>query len=129
METVLVEDVSSGSDNRYSGTVEEETGTQLSFAVPGTVSRVLVDEGDRVSKGQLIATLDPAQLRSAYTVAKTALDQASDAYNRMKELHMKGSLPEINGLRRSLRLSAPVQLNRWLPSSCQIAVFMLRLQE
>lgn len=95
VETVLVEDVSSYGDNRYSGTVEEETGTQLSFAVPGTVSRVLVDEGDRVSKGQLIATLDPAQLRSAYTVAKTALDQASDAYNRMKELHTKGSLPEI----------------------------------
>ena len=72
--TVLVEDVSAGSGNRYSGTVEEETGTQLSFAVPGTVSRVLVDEGDRVSKGQLIATLDPAQLRNAYALAKTGLD-------------------------------------------------------
>ena len=93
--TVLVEDVSAGSGNRYSGTVEEETGTQLSFAVPGTVSRVLVDEGDRVSKGQLIATLDPAQLRNAYALAKTGLDQATDAYNRMKELHSKGSLPEI----------------------------------
>lgn len=95
VETALVEDVSAGSGNRYSGTVEEETGTQLSFAVPGTVSRVLVDEGDHVSKGQLIATLDPAQLRNAYAMAKTALDQASDAYNRMKELHTKGSLPDI----------------------------------
>lgn len=93
--TVLVEDVSARSGNSYSGTVEEETGTQLSFAVPGTVSRVLVDEGDRVSKGQLIATLDPAQLRNAYALAKTGLDQATDAYNRMKELHSKGSLPEI----------------------------------
>jgi len=95
VETALVEDVSAGSASRYSGTVEEETGTQLSFAVPGTVSRVLVDEGDRVSKGQLIATLDPAQLRNAYAIAKTALDQASDAYNRMKELHSKGSLPDV----------------------------------
>lgn len=95
VETALVEDVSAGSASRYSGTVEEETGTQLSFAVPGTVSRVLVDEGDRVSKGQLIATLDPAQLRNTYAIAKTALDQASDAYNRMKELHSKGSLPDV----------------------------------
>ena len=81
--------------SRYSGTVEEESGTLLSFAVGGTVSRVLVDEGDRVGKGQLIATLDTEQLTHNHASAQAALAQAEDAYKRMEQLHGKGSLPEI----------------------------------
>ena len=81
--------------SRYSGTVEEESGTLLSFAVGGTVSRVLVDEGDRVGKGQLIATLDAEQLTHNHAAAQAAMKQAEDAYRRMEELHDKGSLPEI----------------------------------
>ena len=81
--------------DHYSGTVEEESGSLLSFAVGGTVSRVLVSEGDRVAKGQLIATLDAEQLTHNHASAQAALAQAEDAYRRMRELHGKGSLPEI----------------------------------
>lgn len=84
-----------GGTLRYSGTVEEENGATVSFAVPGTVSSVKVGLGDRVSKGQLIATLDPATLRNTYDVAKSTLTQAEDAWNRMKKLHDSGSLPDI----------------------------------
>ena len=51
--------------------------------------------GDRVSKGQLIGTLDDTSARSSHTAAQATLAQAEDAYRRMKELHDKGSLPEI----------------------------------
>ena len=34
-------------------------------------------------------------MQNAYTIAKTALEQAQDTYNRMKELHDDGSLPEM----------------------------------
>ena len=34
-------------------------------------------------------------MQNAYTIAKTALEQAQDTYNRMKELHEDGSLPEM----------------------------------
>lgn len=59
------------------------------------MSRVLVSEGDRVAKGQLIATLDAEQLTHNHASAQAALAQAEDAYRRMRELHGKGSLPEI----------------------------------
>lgn len=95
VETAIVGEAAGSKADRYSGTIEEENGTLLSFAVGGTVSNMLVDEGDRVSKGQLIATLDPEQMRSNHASAKAALEQAEDAYGRMKELHGKGSLPEI----------------------------------
>lgn len=79
----------------YSGTVEEENGTALSFSVSGTVKTLQMNVGQHVAGGQLLATLDPASLQSSYKAAKASLAQAEDAYRRMKELHDKGSLPEI----------------------------------
>ena len=81
--------------HRFSGTIEEGTGSSLSFSVMGTVKRLHVGLGDRVTFGQLIAELDPLSLQSSYEAAKASLEQAEDAYSRMKELHDKGSLPEI----------------------------------
>lgn len=81
--------------SRYSGTVEEQNGTPLSFSVAGTVQAVHVRLGQRVAVGQLIATLDDASLRNSHAAAQAALKQAEDAYRRMKELHDKGSLPDI----------------------------------
>ena len=80
---------------RFSGTVEEANSTSLSFSIMGTVKTVHVGLGDRVAKGQLIATVDPLSMQSSYDAAKASLEQAEDTYRRMKELYDKGSLPEI----------------------------------
>lgn len=82
-------------DKCFSGTVEEEKGTALSFSVMGTVNELHVGLGQRVKKGQLIATLDTQSMQSSYNAAKATLQQAEDGYRRMKELFDKGSLPEI----------------------------------
>jgi RND family efflux transporter MFP subunit len=79
----------------FSGTIEESSGTSLSFAVTGTIKKIHVSAGQMVAAGQLIAELDPTTLQNAYTIAKTSLEQAQDTYNRMKELHDAGSLPEM----------------------------------
>jgi RND family efflux transporter MFP subunit len=79
----------------FSGTIEESSGTSLSFAVTGTIKKIYVSAGQMVAAGQLIAELDPTTLQNAYTIAKTSLEQAQDTYNRMKELHDAGSLPEM----------------------------------
>lgn len=82
-------------EREYSGTIEEMNGTALSFASAGTVKSVHFSMGQRVGKGQLLAVLDDATLNNAYQTAVATLHQAQDAYNRMKQLHDKGSLPEI----------------------------------
>ena len=79
----------------FSGTIEESSGISLSFATMGTIKRIYVNEGQMVGAGQLIAELDPTTLQNAYTISKTTLEQAQDTYNRMKELHDAGSLPEM----------------------------------
>ena len=79
----------------FSGTIEEQSGSSLSFATSGTIKRIYVSEGQTVGAGQLIGELDPTTMQNAYTISKTALEQAQDTYNRMKELHDDGSLPEM----------------------------------
>jgi len=95
-EMVVGESTSSANeDYNYSGVVEEETGTALSFSVNGTVKQINVKVGDRVRKGQLIASVDPASVKNSYDIAHSNMVQAQDAYQRYKQLYDKGSLPEI----------------------------------
>ena len=90
-----IQTVAVNGEQGFSGTIEEANGSSLSFASAGTVQKIYVSTGQTVSAGQLIAELDPTTQSNAYTISKTALDQAQDTYNRMKELHDAGSLPEM----------------------------------
>lgn len=78
----------------YVGQVEEKQSTVLSFTGTGTVLQMLVDEGQRVSKGQLVAVLDETQMRNALAASEAILAQAKDGYERLKQVHEAGSLPE-----------------------------------
>lgn len=79
----------------YMGTIEEEDGANVSFDVTGNVKKVFVDEGQFVSKGQVMAEVDGENVRSAYEISAASLHQAEDAYRRLKDLYDKGTLPEI----------------------------------
>ncbi len=92
----------------YSGTVEEESGSSLSFTAGGTVTHLRVKVGDRVSKGQLIATVDPTQVKNSYEMARSTKLQAEDAFRRMKQLHDKGSLPDIKWVEAQSQLQQAV---------------------
>jgi RND family efflux transporter MFP subunit len=92
----------------YSGTMEEVSGTSLSFSVGGMVKQVLVDEGQRVSKGQLLAVVDDETTRNAHAAAQSVRQQAEDAYRRMKQLHDNGSLPEIQWVEVESKLKQAV---------------------
>ena len=84
-------------DNRmtYVGIVEEREGTAVSFTSMGVVKRMLVNEGQYVSRGQLIAEMDDTQARNLLSGAEAQMTQANDALERYKMLHDNGSLPEV----------------------------------
>ncbi len=79
----------------YVGIVEESEGTAVSFTGMGVVKRVLVREGQQVSRGQLLAEMDDTQARNLLNGAEAQMTQANDAYNRYKMLHDNGSLPDV----------------------------------
>ena len=82
-------------DLRYSGTIEPSQTIPLSFQTIGTVEKVMVDAGDAVKKGQLLATIDKGSMLNMYDIAQAKYQQAKDAYDRLKTVHEQGSLPEI----------------------------------
>ncbi|HEY2316771.1 MAG TPA: biotin/lipoyl-binding protein [Solirubrobacteraceae bacterium] len=55
-----------------SGNIEAGTDVEASFQTSGTLQHIYVKDGDRVVKGQLLATLDP-------TAAQLTLDQAQES--------------------------------------------------
>jgi multidrug efflux pump subunit AcrA (membrane-fusion protein) len=102
-----------------SGSVEGSETADVAFLVGGRVTRVLVEEGQHVAKGQLLAEIEPtdyrnaldaaaAQKEAARSVAQRAdaglrkqeleqtridFERAEDEYNRMKFLVERKSLP------------------------------------
>ncbi|MDP4208556.1 MAG: efflux RND transporter periplasmic adaptor subunit [Bacteroidota bacterium] len=82
-------------DLHYSGTVEPSQTIPLTFQTSGTVTKILVEEGDVVRKGQLLAIADKADNESMYNAAVAKYHQAKDAYDRLKSVHDKGSLTDI----------------------------------
>jgi membrane fusion protein (multidrug efflux system) len=76
----------------YSGTatLEAEADAEIKAKVGGEVRRILVEEGDRVSAGQVLAVLDDRQLRLLAAQTRAALGKADRDFNRQIELHQKG---------------------------------------
>ena len=61
-----------------SGTIEPAEQADLSFAVSGQVTEVLVKEGDQVTAGQALATVDDTLLQAQLTAAQAQLDAAEE---------------------------------------------------
>ncbi|HEX2982154.1 MAG TPA: efflux RND transporter periplasmic adaptor subunit, partial [Ignavibacteriales bacterium] len=104
VKTTQVKEIGSAQEMAYSGTIEESETTPLSFSVIGSVSRVLVSEGDYVKKGQLLAMLNSENYESAYKIAAASEKQAEDAYNRLLPMFKNGNLPEIKIVERETDL-------------------------
>jgi RND family efflux transporter MFP subunit len=95
VKTVVVSAAFADNAQTYVGIVEEREGTAVSFTSMGVVKRVLVNEGQAVGRGQLIAEMDDTQARNLLSGAEAAMNQANDALERYKMLHDNGSLPEV----------------------------------
>jgi HlyD family secretion protein len=67
----------------YSGIIEA-TQANLSFQVPGRVAQVKVQEGQSVTKDQIIAELDRAEFESRYAQAKANLDRAQKTKQQLE---------------------------------------------
>ena len=81
--------------NTYPGYLEEGQSVEMAFKYGGTLQKLNVRQGSHVRKGQTLASLSSPQLESTQRSAQATLEQAQDAYDRLKKVHDNGSLPEI----------------------------------
>lgn len=78
---------------RAAGVLREKRELDLSFKVPGVVSRVLVEEGARVKRGQLLALLDPTEVEAGHAQAQEAYEKAERDLARAQSLHDNQGIP------------------------------------
>lgn len=78
-----------------SGSLSPERSIALSFASMGVVEQVMVNEGQTVHKGQVLATLAKAGFKDALGIAEIKAKQADDAYRRLLPIYNNKNLAEI----------------------------------
>lgn len=104
VQVTVVDNSSSETGRTYSGTVSSSETTTMSFSVAGTVKTLPVSEGQKVTKGQVIGTLDAGDYENAYNIAEAQLAEAQDGYNRLKKLHDANALPEVKWVEMEQKL-------------------------
>ena len=98
---VSFRDRGNGSMITASGNIEVNE-AQMSFKIAGRLEKRLVDEGDTVVAGQLLATLENTDQKIAVSQAEASLAQAQA---RLAELEAGSRSQEIEGARAELRRS------------------------
>lgn len=76
------------------GVVKELRQVTLSFKVGGPVQTLLVDAGDYINKGEIIAQIDKRDYRIQVQATKAQYTQAKAEYERYQELYQRKRLPE-----------------------------------
>jgi len=73
-----------------SASIASDADAPVTARVAGEVVELLVEEGDRVAAGQVLARLDGERLRLEVLAAKANLERARKEYKRNTDLHERG---------------------------------------
>lgn len=104
-----------GQARSFSGVVEENRTISLGFKTGGQIETINVKEGDRVSKGQLLATLDTKDYELVVKQLQVQYDQQKADHERLAYLHDRANVSEsefeksASGLEQ---LGVQLQLNK-----------------
>ena len=107
--TLTVTAQTAGGAYEYAGEVKARTESRLSFRVGGKMLKRSVDLGDTVKAGQVLAQLDPQDLRlgqdaarAAVAVAQANADQSAADFKRYKDLNDQGFIGAAELERRDM---------------------------
>lgn len=92
---------------QYSGLIASNAEARLSFKIGGIVSRIYVKEGDHVSKGQLLATLDQTEIDAQVQQASQNLDKSKRDEVRIGNLYRDtvASLEQLQNTRTQVSVA------------------------
>lgn len=97
----VAKSTSEGQVVQVSGRIEAASSANVSTRMMGNVSRVLVNPGDAVKKGDLLVAISSAdlsakqaQVEAAITQAESGYENAKKDYERFQALYEKGSASE-----------------------------------
>lgn len=83
-----------------SGLISTENESRLSFKIGGVIDKITVEEGQRVRKGQLLASLNSTEISAQVQQVQLAVDKAQRDYQRAYNLY-KDSVVTLEQLQNS----------------------------
>lgn len=95
MEVAEVERGSVADYLETTGTVESEAQADIVPEASGTVTRIDVEEGDPVRKGQVLAVIANPSLDAGNSRAQIELERASHDLEKAKQLHADGAISDV----------------------------------
>jgi len=90
-----------------SGFLSTEDQIRLSFKTGGVLEKVYVKEGDKVNRGQLIASIRPTEINAMAEQASLVLQKAERDYTRVKALYddSVATLEQMQNVRTALDIA------------------------
>lgn len=76
----------------YVATIKEPVSIPLSIPTGGTITKIMVKNGDKVKAGQPLLVVDSTQMQGALQIALATLNQAKDGYQRAKQVYQQGGI-------------------------------------
>lgn len=111
--TMVISSQTAGGSYEYAAEVRPRTESRLGFRVGGKIVRRAVNVGDTVRAGQVLAQLDPQDLKlgqeaavASLVAAQANLDQSLADFKRFKELRDQGFISSAELERRETALKA-----------------------
>lgn len=95
VEVEVVGESSKLEENIHLGEIRPAVDIDLVFPLGGELTGIFVSSGDRVRKGDVIATVDDTQAKSLLESANAILRQAEDGYKRLKPVHQRGGISDV----------------------------------
>jgi RND family efflux transporter MFP subunit len=92
--TEQVRKISTNNQISVSGNIEGSKTVRLGFMVAGKINYIAAGDGQMVSRGQLLSSLDPTNYSIAKDIATIQVTQVQDEYNRLKVMHDRKSISE-----------------------------------
>jgi len=98
---------SGGVTAEFPGTVSAAQSVELSFEVPGKIIELPITDGKKVTQGELLGQLDPADYEAARDAAESNRRALSAAYSRAKKIFDQGagSQAEVDKTLRDIQVA------------------------
>jgi RND family efflux transporter MFP subunit len=94
VKSIVVEGPDGGSLRNFTGRVDSANKAELSFRVAGKIQELAVNEGETVTKGQLLAQLDQTEFRLVLQNKEAVFDRTQKNFKRAEELIKTGNISQ-----------------------------------
>lgn len=96
VEVATVKDISEGESITFTGKTRSASEVNLAFRVSGQIARVLVNEGDHVRKGQVVAEIDSRDYEVQLAATQAEYEQVKADAERVMALYAEGNTTASN---------------------------------